>query len=133
MTDLCSYVLPRELLSSAASAAARNTTGPRRFASLGEAARHKSLGRNGTELAWRPWSGPTAPSTKQRTGRLGFFSCEGFPQGCTALVAATGDLRGYGLPALGCGKLLDLSVQENSGLGRDMFPLTGCPLDRMRL
>ncbi|KAL6405952.1 hypothetical protein AUP68_10507 [Ilyonectria robusta] len=133
MTDLCSSALPREPLSSAASAAAWNTTGPRRFVSLGEAIRHKPLGQNGTELAWRPWRGPIASPTKQRAGRLGFFSCEGFPQGCTALVAATGDLRGHRLPALGCGKLFDLSVQENSRLGRDLFPLTGCPLERTRL
>jgi len=34
-------------------------------------------------------------------------------------VAATGDLKGYGSPAFGHGKLLDLSVQENSRLERD--------------
>jgi hypothetical protein len=44
-------------------------------------------------------------------------------------VAATGDLRDHGLPALGYGKLLDLSVQENSRLERDEYPLTGCPLE----
>jgi hypothetical protein len=43
-------------------------------------------------------------------------------------VAATGDLRDHGLPALGRGRLLDLFVQENSRLERDLFPLTGCPL-----
>jgi hypothetical protein len=40
-------------------------------------------------------------------------------------VAATGDLRGHGFPALGYGELLALSVQENSRLERDLFPLTG--------
>jgi hypothetical protein len=35
-------------------------------------------------------------------------------------VAATGDLRDYGLPALRCGKLLDLSVEENSRLERSV-------------
>jgi hypothetical protein len=44
-------------------------------------------------------------------------------------VAATGDLRDHGLPAPGYGKLLHLSMQENSRLERDMFPLTGCPLE----
>jgi hypothetical protein len=84
-------------------------------------------------FTWRSWNEATAPSTEQRSGRPGFFSCEGFPQGCTVLVAATGDLRGYGLPALGCGKLLELSVQENSWLERNLFLLTGCPLGVMRL
>jgi hypothetical protein len=37
-----------------------------------------------------------------------------------ARVAATGDLRDYGLPALRCGKLLDLSVEENSRLERSV-------------
>lgn len=45
-------------------------------------------------------------------------------------IAATGDLRDHGSPAFGCGKLFDLSVQENSRLERDEFPLTGCPLGR---
>lgn len=54
------------------------------------------------------------------------FSCECFPQGCIDLVVAIGDLRGHGLPTLGCGKILGLSMQEDSGLERDLFPLTGC-------
>jgi hypothetical protein len=37
-----------------------------------------------------------------------------------ARVAATGNLRDHGLPAFGCGKLLDLSVQENSRLERNI-------------
>jgi hypothetical protein len=45
----------------------------------------KPLGRNGTELTWRPWYEATTSSTEQRSSRLGFFSCEGFPQGCTVL------------------------------------------------
>ncbi|KAF5542800.1 hypothetical protein FMEXI_7322 [Fusarium mexicanum] len=76
---------PDMLFLSAASAAARNTTGPRRHVSLDETTRHKPLGRNGTELTWRPWIGAIASSTEQRSGRLGFFSYEGFSQGCTVL------------------------------------------------
>ncbi|RKK90379.1 hypothetical protein BFJ68_g16471 [Fusarium oxysporum] len=45
----------------------------------------KPLGRNDTELTWRPWYDATTSSTEQRSGRLGFFSCEGFPQGCPVL------------------------------------------------
>jgi hypothetical protein len=85
LTDLRSRVLPRGFLSFAASAAARNTTGHRRFVSLDETTRHKPLGQNGTELTWRPWVEEATSSTEQRSGRLGFFSCKGFPQGCTIL------------------------------------------------
>ncbi|KAI8710765.1 hypothetical protein NCS52_01536300 [Fusarium sp. LHS14.1] len=45
---------PEILFSSAALAAARNTTGLRRFVSLDETTTHKPLGRNGAELTWRP-------------------------------------------------------------------------------
>ncbi|KAJ0125748.1 hypothetical protein HZ326_31144, partial [Fusarium oxysporum f. sp. albedinis] len=47
--------------------------------------RTKPLGRNGTELTWRPWNEATTSSTEQRSSRLGVFSCKGFPQGCTVL------------------------------------------------
>jgi len=60
---------------------------------------------------------------------LGFSPARVFPKDARFYVAATGNLRGHGLPALGYGKLLDLSVQENSRLERDEFPLTGCPLE----
>jgi hypothetical protein len=58
---------------------------------------------------------------------------KGFPKDARFWVAATGDLRDHGLPTLGCGKLFDLSVQEDSRLERDVFPLTGCPLEVMSL
>ncbi|KAM5529906.1 hypothetical protein FOXYSP1_17750 [Fusarium oxysporum f. sp. phaseoli] len=45
----------------------------------------KTARSNGTELTWRPWNEATTSSTEQRSGRLGLFSCEGFPQGCTVL------------------------------------------------
>jgi hypothetical protein len=64
---------------------------------------------------------------------MGFSPARVFPKDAWFWIAATGDLRGHGLPALGCGKLLDLSVQESSWLERDVFPLTGCPLEVMRL
>ncbi|KAJ9413793.1 hypothetical protein QL093DRAFT_2569789 [Fusarium oxysporum] len=77
---------PENLFLSAASAAARNTTGPRRYVSLDETTRHKPLGQNGTELTWRPWKGAIASSTEQRSGHLGFFPREGFPQGCMGIM-----------------------------------------------
>jgi hypothetical protein len=49
-------------------------------------------------------------SAQKKRPCFGVFSREGFPQGCTALVAATGDLGGDGFPASGYGRLLDLSV-----------------------
>jgi hypothetical protein len=63
----------------------------------------------------------------------GFSPARVFPKDARFWVAATGDLRGHGLPASRYGKLLDLSVQGNSGLERDLFSLTGCPLGVMRL
>jgi hypothetical protein len=33
----------------------------------------------------RPWKEAIVSSTEQRSSRLGFFSCEGFPQGCMVL------------------------------------------------
>ncbi|KAJ0135116.1 hypothetical protein HZ326_21843 [Fusarium oxysporum f. sp. albedinis] len=55
------------------------------------------------------------------------------PQSSVLAALATGDLRGHRLHTLGYGKLLDLSVEENSRLEMDMFPLTGRPLETMRL
>ncbi|KAH7168179.1 hypothetical protein DER46DRAFT_657804 [Fusarium sp. MPI-SDFR-AT-0072] len=124
---------PENLFPLAASAAALKTAGPRRFVSLPATTRRNRwdemvqslLGDRGMRQLPRPQSSVLAA--------LVFFSCEGFPQGCIALLAGTGDLRGHRLSTLGCGKLLDLSAQENSQPERDVFPLTGCPLGVMRL
>jgi hypothetical protein len=85
MTDLCSRVLPREPLSFAASAAARNTTGLRRYVSLAETTRHKPLGRNGTELTWRPRKDATDFSRRAAFWPPWVFLLRGFSQGCTTL------------------------------------------------
>ena len=119
-TDLCRCFLPRDhsffgspwLLPGCDRDRQLRLATPRQY-------RHKPLGRNGTELTWRPDSVLAA---------LGFFPyrMHGFGRSYWRPWRAWFSRRK-------ARELLSLPVQENSRLERDMFPLTGCLLRPLRL
>jgi hypothetical protein len=98
-TDLCRYTLPRDQSFFGSLRLLPGCDWDRQFClATPRQHRHKPLGRNGTELTWRPDSVLAA---------LGFSPFEGFfPTGCTASVVATGDRGGHSFRAARRGSYL---------------------------